>query len=319
MTKEQRIRKAIGKIHKDLKTLPFCCLSPLCNEQAISSHSQQKEGQLRAISEQNKVCCLNTNIYNATKNGAISVRSTPIRDASCFPGYCAGHDRSIFSKIEKEPLVSGKKDQAILLFLRSVSYEYVSKQKALYFYREMQKNVGELLAHDISTMLKDHEICADAYRHVEGTHYFRQIFSIIEQENFDQLCTVWHELDYTLPLSLTTVICPWLDSFHEKKTSLGTIQPLVSVSIIPEESKTHIVFSWLREHDNDASWIRDSFATLPGLENLLNLCLAETADCCFRPSFWESINSELQIKFVQNMRHSVFHERDDNVKIIELT
>jgi len=315
MTKQQHIRKAIGEIHKDLKTLPFCCLSPLCNEQAISSHSQQKEGQLRVISEQDKVYCLNTNIYNAIKNGGISVRSTPIHDASCFPGYCSNHDRSIFSKIENKPLVSGKEDQAILLFLRSISYEYVSKLKALYFYQEIEKNIGELLDHE---MLKYRKISVDAYRRIEGPYYFRQIFNIIDQENFDQFCTVWHELNYTLPLSLTTTICPWLESFQEKKTSFGTIQPLVSVSIIPEESKTHIVFSWLREHDGDASWIRDSLKTLQGLEDLLNLCLSETADCCFCPSFWKSINSESQMNIVQNMRHSFFHERDDNVKIIEL-
>jgi hypothetical protein len=141
---------------------------------------------------------------------------------------------------------------------------------------------------------------------------------MLEHGNFDQLRVVWRVLNHSLPLSLTTSICPWLDSFYDKITSLDIVQPLVSVSIIPAESSTHIVFSWLREYDDDAMWIRNATAATADFENLLNLCIAETEDCCFRPSFWASLAPEVQERVVQNMRHSMFHVRDEGVRLIHL-
>ena len=65
---KRKIQKSIGKIQKKLNKEKFICITPNCNEYAISSHSQQKEGQLRSISENGLVYAIDRNIYDIFKN-----------------------------------------------------------------------------------------------------------------------------------------------------------------------------------------------------------------------------------------------------------
>lgn len=319
---QAEIRAAIGAIGKELRNLPFCCLYPRCRRQAVGSHSQQRGGALSVISENGKVYCLDGNAYRTLKDfpardTVLQLRLTGIGEASTFPGYCSDHDRTTFSAIENDLLEPRRLDQAALLFLRSVSYEYISKLQALYYYRELLAHVGRLLPSEATEILCGLAAGVDKYRRVEGRYYLSRTFSMIRESDYTQLSVVWKTVQHTLPISLSTCMCPWIDSFYER-VALGSVQPLVSATIIPGPSETHLVFSWRTEHNADAMWIQEMAQDREGLQRLLNLVVAESSDFCIRPSFWESLGHDRKERILENMRHSLFHERDNEIILIEL-
>lgn len=132
----RRAERVAGKIEKKLGKLNFPCLYPDCTKFAISSHSQQKEGQLRVIAKNGLVYALDRNLFHHIKyvlreeGGNRLITEKGIREASAFPGYCSQHDQMIFAPIEKHELIPGSSLQAALLFLRAVSFECATKRKA---------------------------------------------------------------------------------------------------------------------------------------------------------------------------------------------
>ena len=136
MNQRQRIRRvqwAVGKVQKRLGKLSVSCLYPGCNKLAINSHSQQKEGQLRAIAKNGLVYGFKRNMVFHAKQIAAArwnpLTTIGIAEASTFLGYCAGHDHALFSPIETRPLIPGDPEQASLLFLRAMSFEYAAKRE----------------------------------------------------------------------------------------------------------------------------------------------------------------------------------------------
>lgn len=77
---------------------------------------------------------------------------------------------------------------------------------------------------------------------------------------------------------------------------------MVSFTIAPVNGVTHIVVSWLVEHDEDASWVESKMHSTDGLEELINLCIAESADCCFNIDFWDSLPNETRATVLRNMQ-----------------
>ena len=97
------LEKGIGKIAKQLKKQKYKCLYPDCKTIAIKSHSQQKERQLRNISENGCVYSIVRNHYQALKNTKSTsiIGKQGISAVSTFPGYCSKHDRELFKHIDK--------------------------------------------------------------------------------------------------------------------------------------------------------------------------------------------------------------------------
>lgn len=129
MSERQRIRRiqrALGEVEKKLGKLRFPCLHPGCGKLGISSHSQQKEGQLRTIAKNGLVYALKRNTVFLTKHlpaePSVPLTRIGIAEASAFWGYCAEHDRDIFAPIERKELIPDDPEQASLFFLRAMSF-----------------------------------------------------------------------------------------------------------------------------------------------------------------------------------------------------
>jgi hypothetical protein len=108
---------------------------PECDQTAIRSHSQQKEGQLRAIARAGKVYAIESSMARALGVGGmeapLSLNLVGISKASVFAGFCAEHDRQLFEPIELRPISEGDSEQANCFFLRAIGYEIARKRDAL--------------------------------------------------------------------------------------------------------------------------------------------------------------------------------------------
>ena len=303
--------KSIGRIEKDLNRKSFNCLYPDCVCKAIKSHSQHKEGQLRAISEDGCVYAIHRNmysLYDPKRTHVVELVKTPIANASTFPGYCSQHDASIFSPIETRPLVQGDKRQALILFLRAFSLEFAAKRRAFHF----QKGLIAAVAPHVPqwrTDLGQHALAGiRLFLDREGPFYFRKLFHLLQHEEFDSITVQWTVVKKNLLASSSCCINPYLDDYenhHSPESSEP--QPLVAFSLVPTMTETHVVASWLKEHQETAAWIANGLSRAEELEKTLNvLAVAESEDTCFNPSLWESLPEETRDLALEAMRSSTF-------------
>jgi hypothetical protein len=319
LTKIQLFKKAMGNVDKKIKKMEFPCLYPGCNEAAILSHSQQKEGALRLIAKEGLVYGLRKSMYHIISHiikGADNLPLTKIgiREASSFKGYCNHHDKEIFVSIEQKPLIVDDAQQAALFCLRAISFEIAAKRKNMLRMKMMWDEIG--------AYAKDYEDESSLW--IEGMKYFlireapfifNQLTDMLTKHNYSNLHVSWARIQQKLPFSLTTSFCPWLDKFAEKwSPDFNKPQAMVALSVIPAMDQTDIICSWLDYCHEDSKWIGEEMATMKGIERIINLLgFSETEDFCINIDFWESQTEEMKALISSNMRHSMF--RGPTVKV----
>jgi hypothetical protein len=317
----RRAKLVTGKIEKKFRKRRFQCLYPDCTQPAISSHSQQKEGQLRAIAENGLVYALERDLFQNIKSMLtgqgdwVVLGKKGIKEASTFVGYCPQHDHTIFAPIEKQELIPDSPSQAALLFLRAMSFEYAAKRKAAFQLDKILKIVGKdanANRQGSIAWLQGVKLFLDR----EGPFFLGQIFDIMSKKNYNLLHTSWVRIAQTLPISLTTSVCPWLNNYHAK-WSPAQPQAMVSFSIIPASAYTDIVCSWLDYCHEDSLWIQKEMETLKGLEKIVNLLgIAESEDLCINIGFWESLPEDVKHLVISNMHHDAFRGPITDVPLI---
>jgi len=317
----RRAKWLTGKVEKKFGKLKFRCLYPGCGQSAISSHSQQKEGQLRAIAKSGLVYAIDRNLFQQIKSmlrgeGNCSFTKKGIHEASAFAGYCSEHDQMIFAPIENQKLIPGDPSQAALLFLRATSFEYATKRKAA-IQLDMLKNIVEK---DLSpnwqeeggAWLQGIKLFLDR----EGPFFLGQIFDIITKKDYKRLHISWVRVPQTLPISVTTSVCPWLNDYYTE-WSADRPQAMVSFCIIPASAYTDVVYSWLDYCHDDSLWIQTEMQTPEGLERVVNLLgIAESEDLCISIGFWDSLSEHAKHLILSNMRHDAFRGPITDVPLI---
>ncbi len=305
-TRTRLIEKAAGKIERQLGKQTYNCLYPNCPSTAIRSHSQQKKGQLRAISEKGMVYVLKLNLYQLIrdKTNEVTLKAVGIKEASTFTGYCALHDGQLFKDIEIRPLQEGDNRQAALLFLRAISYEIARKRRGTAFQALLLKEMKSLLAVDVIEHLEAWKAGIDLFLTRDGPFYLNLAVGFAENDSLGELITVWKVVPRNILISCACCFSPYLDEHASKFDATGTdIQPIVAFSVIPNSDSTHIVISWLKRHHEDAEWITK--AAESDLETLIDrFAFAESEDTCINPKLWESLPKPTRSEIVHAMHHT---------------
>ena len=309
------VTKAIGKIQKKIRNKTFSCIFPKCNRKAIGSHSQQKEGQLRSIAEKGIVYGLNRNFYRGIKSIDRNAQETTlemiplgISEASVFPGYCDNHDSDLFYEIERLLLDRSNKKQAILFFLRSISYEYVQKKKGVLFYDLFLDELEEMLSADFVSEVRYVRDGSEYLVTNDAPHYLNAGFSALKENRYDDFTIVWFTINRNLLLSSSCCFSPLRDNhvaFMEK--NIGKPQPLITFNLIPGPNETHVILSWLKEHDEHTDWVANLVINPMGQEDLINICaFSESEDTCINPTLWKSTEENIKSEILNSMRHWLF-------------
>lgn len=99
----------------------------VCEGGIIKAHTVSRGSSLTAIAKDGNVLHYAANIPDMNKNaGKLCVKRLGIRGASVFYGFCAYHDRVLFSCIENETFV-GRPDQCLAVAYRTLSREVYGK------------------------------------------------------------------------------------------------------------------------------------------------------------------------------------------------
>jgi|688.fasta_scaffold371123_2 hypothetical protein len=106
------------------------CLYPKggCGGGIIAAHTLSAEGVLRPISRDGHVYAMKTNLYAPAENGPTTIGLLGIRNTSVFNGFCATHDKALFSPIEDIPFACTPQ-QLFTHAYRAVAKESYLKRK----------------------------------------------------------------------------------------------------------------------------------------------------------------------------------------------
>lgn len=303
----------MGEIEKAVEVQEYTCLYPGCKETAISSHSQQKEGQLRCIAEDGIVYAPFLNLYRVMKDThhsrQMQYHPIGVAKASVFKGFCSLHDHDLFSPIESEPLSTGATDQSFCLYLRGVSYEFCRKRRGLYRHTEGLKKCGDLFDPEVRSILAQIKDGVELYLRRDGSYYLSEAFRMHESGCKSELVTVWRTVPKNLQISTCICVNPLLEKYGEDASDLreDRVQKNLTFNIVPEQCQTHIIASWLSEHDSACAWVSNAFESPGELEGLINrFAFGESEETCVNPSFWKSIPDELKQNVLAAASHSHF-------------
>ena len=306
-TRIDLLKRMAGQMQAKLDKATFRCMAPHCKQHAILSHSQQKKGQLKHIAEDGLVYAQDRNFVRAlpqlcSGNELAVLRKSRIGEVSVFRGFCSQHDQHIFAPLERNELIPGNPQQAILLTLRAFSYEFAQKEintARIKYLREVK--VPEGLWDDWS---EDRKTDMELNVRCDGPAFMSEALAILERGALDQVHMIWRVLDETLPISCCAVFSPLLERHNEvMRPWFGQVQPAVALNIIPGKNVTHVVFSWFESTNEHARWLTKVPDTPAKFAKLINqIALCETEDTCFRPSFWEGLSRKMQLSVVRAMR-----------------
>lgn len=286
--------KGIGNAQKRTSRRKYECLYPSCSETAIKSHSQQRLGALRAISENGSVYSIQKNQYQVLKglpDPPLMVR-TGISAASTFDGFCSYHDRTLFKPLETRPLKVENRGQAVLLLLRTFCYEFATQRRVRDWTSILIDEVRDIADSEFLEYIDQTRIARDIFIRRDGPYYFSVLFGVIEERSYEKVCMTWKAIDKNVGLSCCCIFSPLLENHDDyMKKHWDEPQPLVNFNLVPESGQTHVVAVWLDDVEALCQWIRDEVKDDDRLEAFINKCaFEESEDTCVRPSLWESLS-----------------------------
>lgn len=321
-----RVKSAHAKFEKlsrkKIKSKQHFCLYKNCNLRAISSHSQQKGGQLKLIHENKKVYALNDNACNVFNAEAgemqFDFKLKPISQASTYPGLCNKHDTEIFYCIENESLENITNEQAAVFLYRAISYESYRKKRELERTKFMLKELDLYLSSFQIKQLEEKLIIDNDYFENTTRTMMFGVNSIIDNKEYEKVNFIHKKIDRNVGISCTTMVNMYLERYLEFWSGNAEDSiPAFSFTLVPNDNSTHVVFSWLKSDDDHTelmkTYINEKF------ELFLNrLIFCESEDICIKPSVWESFSETLKDKIISSMHHVLTRGRlyDEMVPIV---
>jgi hypothetical protein len=315
---KKEIRKGIGKIEKEVRRIKFKCLVQGCHLDAINSHSQQKENQLRSIAQQGQVYRLENNMYQATGKKSKDMKLWGISEASIFRGFCNDHDEFMFRPLERKSLNVDDSQQAFLLFLRAVCYEFCQKRKSYEYLTRFCRLLERLdsPAYEEAIVMKEG---VKDFIELDSVRYFTQLWNAFEKDNYDVLDTAWFKIEKNVGASSACIFSPFLDEYYESiHTQLAYAgPPILSFNLIPSNKETHVISSWFIEDAKYCKWVHELLGSENGVEKYINLgAIAQSEDTCFSPSLWNSTSIGLKNRAFYAMEHDLWRGKLEEIPIV---
>ena len=132
------------------------------------------------------------------------------------------------------------------------------------------------------------------YFTIDAPYCFEKAFESVISKKQYHINTAWVKIPKNLMVSTCCCFSPLMHMHTDyMMKNLNGVQPSVSFNVVPNKATTHVIVSWLKEHDRMASWFKDALNDNEELELLINqFSFGETEDTCISPELWENLNEE---------------------------
>ena len=292
------------------------CMHPLassksCSGKVIDSHTIQRKGPLkRIIDDTGHLMHFEFDTYNS------EVKASRIgwRKASIFPGYCSGHDTSLFAPIEKGEF-SGEHWHNVLYAFRNVCNELYRKQ-ALIEAIEFQRSVidrGFDLDRQINVQLSLTKNIEGQKKSLEENKSLREKFeSAITQRQFDAFESKCYFFQGNIEVVSSSVFQCEFDFNGNKLLDMWDLNmnaEMLSHSVINTEDGGAIIFVWLKDQ-KDPSGVINSFDKLSDVDKgdiFVQYCFINCENTYFSIKWWLNL-SQNQQALIKNYANALYYE-----------
>ncbi|MDX8519000.1 hypothetical protein [Mesorhizobium dulcispinae] len=220
-----------------------------------------------------------------------------IGDASVFYGFCAGHDRSLFSCIENDPF-TGRPDQCLAIAYRTLSREFYGKDAASHL-RETLRDAdkGKLPVEQIQLQAllnlidQGNELAKKDLKNTYG-----KLTQALVGGRDDVLRSMVIEFGGTLPFMLAGAWSPFTDLIGNELQQGFTDEQLeqIFISSFAGNGDSKICISWLDTNDAPGQVIANQIHNLPKNQQAmacLQFSVKHVENVFYEPTWFEALST----------------------------
>lgn len=300
--------RVLDKIDKYQPIISQACLWNNCQSKAISSHSHS-EKYLRNIASSNTIYGLNKSAVYHTKGNFF--KQYGVQQASTFSGFCQSHDSQLFSPIETCSLIVNNRENAFLLLMRSLFFEYHQKvfvKKRMVRFKELCNEQKIPLNQELFDIYMDGK---NEFIENDFPFYSNKIYIFHQEKNYDAIHSIYIRLSKKAPIAVSTMICPLFDDYN----GYNNVQPLFSFNIIPDSDSSLVSISWFK--DDDAHMKNIIYLAKSDTNKLINyLTFMETENYYFSHDFYEKCIKKEKDYIIGALHNRSYEMGYDDVKIL---
>lgn len=289
------------------------CLAPSsmkneCHGKIIDSHSVSRSGSLGMISREGHVYSTKPSMIDLENHdGNFQPKLLGAKRASTFPGFCAHHDKLIFSPLEDTPFVRSA-HQCFLLSYRSIARDLYAAQCATR-HAAYRKTMSINLPEEIQTYInrRNH---ADAIKLRDLERHKEKYDKVLETKNWEECTGILVEFEGTFPIQCSAAYSPSQDINNIEIQKLGdtSITPeIVTINSFSANRKSYFLLSWLKSNSSAPEKLANSIMSLdkeriPGVIGSYLLLISE--NCHMSPDWYDSLPSSgknLAIRLINDL------------------
>lgn len=295
--------KAAAKLIQEFRkryTTKVCMAPGIDHDRTIvSAHTLSVESMLRKISIDGHVYAIGRPKKIAKDVFPIEIQRMGLRDVSVFNGFCAKHDRDLFTCLETEPF-RFTPEQLFKLAYRTASKESYLKRKQIDSFLSPEQ-YAEI--HGIEEKLKLSETAliyqAGVIRGAEEIEGLKQVLDgFLLTNQWSRLVTRAILFPQTPSILGTTTFQPYADLDGRQLQNFDDLQADMShifMSVIPVETGGAAIFSWLDTANSAPRLFYESITRGNSLTSAVIHALLDNAEnVAFSHSWYESLSSELK-------------------------
>lgn len=273
-----------------------------CGAQIIQSHSIQRNGGLKAISEGGHVISVKAgNNFIEKNHGEIVPSKVGVRSASTFMGFCDQHDNELFKPIELGITLLNEQT-ALLLSFRAIAMEVFLKKAAIRAVVKIHRNSDNGLSFESQYKIQEH---LTFYEHglkmglsdsKSWKATYDKIITTATFNSFRYYAIVFSDI---LPVVASGVFHPEFD-FHDialqKLGRVVTQYEHIAFNLTVLNGKSVAIFGWTHPMDGPALKFAASYCALDKHEKAnaaIHLALEQLENVYFKPSWWNNLHSAL--------------------------
>ena len=265
-----------------------------CKGSIVEAHTIPKS-QLRHIATNGKVYEIAARAVDLARNsGSYSYRERGIGEFSVLNCFCEKHDREIFSPVENEKLIFGRRQLSILHY-RAMGAELYKKANAVEISRHVIKHSKAKKRHQAATVLEAVlEFQMLGMRDIGTTlsHCERAVFS----DAFEEVSGLVIRFERKPTVMTVGGFTPEYDYNGALVTRMGIRQPAVpqiGLSLLATADGAAAIFTWLHYEEKCRAFAEtlvgqpsDLLTTL-----LIQTCFEQIENTCMNIPWWDSLAS----------------------------
>lgn len=267
-----------------------------CNGKIINSHTVSKGASLSSIAENNHVCGLKVDLFKINEgNGFIEPELIGVNKASTFTGFCAYHDKTLFSPFENS-VFSYTKEQIFLLSYRTLSREHFLKEA----HHDSQKilelgdaGLGLLEQIGFQKFLAAHKESMELG--IRDSLYHKNAYdAALLDKAYDKMRSIVIKFDKFLPFQFSGTHYPVVNLDGEKIQSLADEKTLdlICMATINDETCSYLVISWLNENHGACTNLSESIISKSNdllSQEIVNYIYSHFENVYSQPSWWNGL------------------------------